>query len=139
MAAKVTNLAKFNAELEKAAEKIHGDCEKFHKSVCLEVLSRIVLRTPVDTGRARGNWMVEIGRPAVGVLDVKGSAGEMASTSINKGITKLSDIPPFSLVHITNNLEYISYLEYDRRSKQFPEGFLEITLTEMATWLSGIK
>jgi len=134
-----TNLQKFNAELEKAAEKIKGDCEKFYKQVCLEVLKRIVLRNPVDTGRSRGNWMVEIGRPAVGILDVQGSAGEMAEFAINRGISKLSDIPPFSLVHITNNVEYLYYLEYDRRSKQAPEGFLEITLTEMSKWLSGIK
>jgi len=134
-----TNLQKFNAELERAATKIKGDCEKFHKQVCLEVLRRIVLRNPVDTGRSRGNWMVELGRPAVGILDVQGSAGEMAETAINRGISKLSDIPPFSLVHITNNVEYLYYLEYDRRSKQAPEGMVEITLTELAHWLGNIK
>lgn len=134
-----TNLQKFNTSLESASKKIKGDLEKFYKQVCLEVLKRIVLRTPVDSGRARGNWQLEIGRSAVGVLDVVGSAGEMGDDAIGRGVTKLSDIPPFSLVHITNNLSYIYYLEYDKRSKQFPEGFLEITLTEMASWLGVIK
>lgn len=135
----MSNAAKFNAELEKAATKIQGDFQKFYRQVCLEVLKRIVLRTPVDTGRARGNWQLEIGRAASGVLSVGGSEDSMADLAISKGITKLSQIPPFSLVHITNNLEYIYYLEYDKRSQQFPEGMVEITLTEMTMWLSGIK
>lgn len=134
-----TNVARFNAALDKASTKIHGDMNKFYRQVCLEVLKRIVYRTPVDSGRARGNWQVEIGRAASGVLDVEGTEEAMADFAMSAGITKLSQIPPFSLVHITNNLEYIYYLEYDRRSPQHPEGMTEITLTEMTTWLSGIK
>lgn len=135
----MSNVAKFNAELEVAATKIRGDLNKFYRLVCLEVLKRIVLRTPVDTGRARGNWQLEIGRSASGVLSVEGSRGSMADLAISGGITKLAQIPAFSLVHITNNVEYLYYLEYDRRSPQSPEGMVEITLTEMTTFLSTIK
>jgi len=134
----MSNLAQFNAALDKAAAKIHGDIVKFHKQVCLEVLKRIVFRTAVDTGRARGNWQVEIGRPAASSLLVEGSKTAMATFAMEKGIVKLADIPLFSVVHITNNVEYIYYLEYDRRSEQHPEGMVEITLTEMATWLGGL-
>ena len=133
----MSNVAKFNIELEKAATKIRGDFKKFHKQVCLEVLKRIVLRTPVDTGRARGNWQVEIGRAASGVLSVEGSQGVVASFAMGQGISKLADIPAFSIVHITNNLEYIYYLEYDKRSEQHPEGMVEVTLTELTTWMVG--
>ena len=135
----MSNVAKFNAELEAASKKIHGDFKKFHRQVCLEVLKRIVLRTPVDTGRARGNWQTEIGRAASGVLSVDGSEGNMADFAISSGISKLANIPAFSVVHITNNVSYLYYLEYSRRSKQAPEGFLEITLSELALWLGTIK
>ena len=135
----MSNVVKFNQELEAASKKIHGDFKKFHKQVCLEVLKRIVLRTPVDTGRARGNWQTEIGRTASGVLSVEGSESSMTDFAMSGGISKLADIPAFSIVHITNNLEYIYYLEYDKRSEQFPEGMVEITLSEMMLWLSGIK
>jgi len=133
-----TNLANFNVELDKAAERIHGDFKKFHKMVCLEVLKRIVFRTPVDTGRARGNWQTEIGKSATTSLLVEGNEFDMADFAMSGAIQKLGDIPPFSIVHITNNIEYIYYLEYDKRSSQFPEGMVEITLTEMAGWLAGI-
>ncbi len=134
-----TNVRQFNQALAASAKKIHGDFEKFYKSVCIEVLKRIVYRTPVDTGRARGNWQAEIGGAASGTLEVSGSEGEMADFAMNAGIAKLSDIPAFSIVHLTNNLEYIYYLEYDRRSSQFPSGMVEITLSEMTAWLWGIK
>jgi len=49
--------------------------------------------------------------------------------------TKLDGIPPFSNLFITNNVEYISFLEYVRRSAQHPEGMVEVTLTEMRKWL----
>ncbi len=130
-----TNLAQFNAALTASEKKIKGDFKKFHQQVIAELFKRIVLRTPVDTGRARGNWQIELGGPAQGTLDVEDKDG---GPTILKEIVKLSDIPPFSLVHISNNLEYISYLEYEKRSPQHPEGFLEISLTEMAMWISGI-
>ena len=134
-----TNLAKFNAALDKSASKIRGDLQKFYRQVIMEVFRRIVFRTPVDTGRARGNWQMEKNRAAEGVLDFEGSEGEANAFAFNQAIQKLGDIPPFSLVHITNNVEYLFYLEYDKRSPQHPEGMVEITLTEMEAWISGIK
>lgn len=130
-----TNLAQFNAELTAAETKIKGDFKKFHEMVIAELFRRIVRRTPVDTGRAVGNWQIAFGGPAQGTLEVVDKDG---SGTILREISKLSDIPPFSLVHISNALSYISYLEYDKRSPQHREGFLEISLSEMALWISGI-
>jgi len=129
-----TNVQQFNAALTEATKKIDGDIQKFIKQVCLETFRRFIMRTPVDTGRARGNWQVEINRPASGTVEEG-----MWDQVFEKGAAKLAQIPPFSVVHITNNLEYVYYLEYVRRSKQHPEGMVEITLVEMKTWLSGIK
>ena len=134
-----TNLHNFNASLETASKRIHGNMEDFHKKVILETLKRIVMRTPVETGRARGNWQVATGGPAQGTLNVTGGSGEMAAKSLKNAADKLSSVTPYSLVHLTNNVEYVYYLEYDRRSEQYPEGMTEITLSEMAAWLGTIK
>ena len=129
-----TNVQQFNAALIRASKKIDGDIQKFIKKVCLEVFKRFVMRTPVDTGRARGNWQVEINRPASGTVEES-----VWDQVFERGNAKLAQIPPFSIVHITNNVEYVYYLEYVRRSKQHPEGMVEITLQEMRRWVSGIK
>lgn len=130
-----TNLQQFNSALSAAAEKIKKeDFLKFVRSVCLETFKRIVQRTPVDTGRARGNWQVEINAPAAGTLE-----REQWDLVFERGEAKLADIPPFSVIHITNNCVYIYFLEYVRRSKQHPEGMVEITLQEMRVWLLNVK
>lgn len=129
-----TNVEQFNAALDKATTKIKGDIQKFIKQVCIEVFRRFIMRTAVVTGRARGNWQIEINRAAAGEVDES-----LWSQVFERGAAKLAQIPPFSVIHITNNVEYIYHLEYVRRSRQHPEGMVEITLVEMRTWLSGIK
>ncbi len=131
-----TNLEKFNTELAAAETKIKGDFKKFHQQAVVEVFRRFVLRTPVDQGHAQYNWQINFGGPAVGIL--QGVDKSDGADTMFRELSKLEDLTPFSLVHITNNVEYISYLEYDKRSPQHPEGMVEITLTEMATWLSGL-
>lgn len=131
-----TNLAQFNAALTASEKKITGDFKRFYKRVIVETFRRIVQRTPVDTGRAIANWQISLGAQAgASLLVVDDESGQ---ATIDREISKLDDIPVFSLVHISNNLEYISYLEYDKRSPKHPEGMVEITLTEMAMWLSGL-
>ena len=129
-----TNVIQFNAALTRATKKINGDIQKFIKQICLETFKRIIMRTPVDTGRARGNWQVEIAKPASGTVEEG-----MWDAVFETGAAKLAMIPPFSVVHITNNVEYCYYLEYVKPSRQHPSGFLEITLQEMRIWLSSIK
>jgi len=129
-----TNLQQFNRELDRATKKIKGDIQKFIKLVCLETFKRFIMRTAVQTGRARGNWQVEVNRAALGEVDES-----LWNRVFEIGAAKLAQIPPFSVIHITNNVEYVYYLEYVRRSKQHPEGMVEITLVEMKTWLAGIK
>ena len=71
-----TNLAQFNAALTASEKKIKGDFKKFHKQIIAELFKRIVLRTPVDTGRARGNWQIELGGQAQGTLEVVDKSGD---------------------------------------------------------------
>jgi hypothetical protein len=69
----------------------------------------VVLGTPVDTGRARANWLVGIGTAPVGTtenLDQVGNASIQAAVSIigNYPADKLPDL------WIVNNLPYIDRL-----------------------------
>lgn len=131
----MSNLALFNKAIKAATKKFtEVEVSKFHRAVCIEALKRIVLRTPVDTGRARGNWQVQINAPASGIVDANKDAGSV----IENGLAMLERIPPYSVVHITNNVEYIFYLEYIRPSKQHPEGMVEITITELQQWASKL-
>jgi len=134
MAQTATNLSAFNQALTKSVKKINGDMADWYTTVILETFRRIDRRTPVDTGLAQWNWQITIGMAAAGVLSGESSGGQLGSV-FEREAGKLVGIPPFSIVFITNNVEYISYLEYHKRSPQHPEGMVEITLSEMAKWL----
>lgn len=121
-----------------AVETFSGDVIDFSRSIDLEfstvikrvsfaILLGVVLKTPVDTGRARGAWTVGVNAsPAFteGRIHKPRTAppGEEAKLSI-------LDSNPFSIVVIANNLPYIIFLE-NGSSKQAPQGMVAITVQE---------
>lgn len=94
-----------------------------HRQLCqriaLDIDQRLVLATPVDTGRARSNWLASVGQPRtdeVGTRDA-GSAIAEAAGVINAA-------PDFPLIYLSNNLPYIKRLN-EGSSKQAPAAFVE--------------
>jgi len=137
----VLNLVQFNTSLMKAASKVDGEILDFIKTVAAEVFRRIVMKNPVDTGRSRGNWQIEFNNPAIGIIpDEKRNEWNAV---LLKGLSKLDKIKlqditkNLNSIHITNNVNYISYLE-DGRSKQAPRGMVAISLHEVETFLRKI-
>lgn len=103
------NLREFNLELERIAKSLPEEqVTTVHRALHLDALSRIVRRTPVDTGRARGNWQSTIGTPAEGSLAVEDKDG---GPTIAAGSKVAQAIPPFSQSFISNNVEHIRVLE----------------------------
>ena len=114
-------------ELAKAVEKNSADATR---RAALAVDATVVLATPVDTGRARSNWQVEIGEAATGVIEpyVPGkessTAGQNARAAIEQGKSKVAQYKGGTAIHITNNLPYIGRLN-NGWSAQAPSGFVE--------------
>ena len=91
------------------------------RRVALDIDSALVLTTPVDTGRARSNWQVSIGKSALGAVDTPVSPSESIGNAKSE-LSKLRDSD--SSVHITNNLPYIQRLN-EGWSPQQPAGFVD--------------
>ena len=99
------------------AEKTGATMDETGRAIALELFSSIIKDTPVDSGRARGNWQTSIGTPKDGQVtrDGEGPAlAEVASETAKFGMGKL--------VWLSNNLPYIYRLEYLGWSKQAPYG-----------------
>lgn len=98
-----------------AAQKIAG-----------ELFRRVILRTPVKTGRAIGNWQATIGTPSALTLD--GTDG--SDTAILRAIETVRGWRLGSAaIFLTNNLPYIERLE-NGWSKQAPNGMVALTVAE---------
>jgi len=102
-------VAAFNQELTDWANKaVPEHVLRVSKWLAMEALTRIVARTPVDTGRARGGWFVTLSTTSdapTGAVDPTGGG------AINAGASKIGAAKPFQVIWIQNNVEYIRILE----------------------------
>lgn len=102
------------------------------RRVALNIDSALVLTTPVDTGRARSNWQVSIGKTAAGTIDQPMSPSETVGNAKSE-LAKLRDSD--DRIHITNNLPYIQRLN-EGWSPQQPPGYVD---TAIATVVGSIN
>lgn len=126
MAEGVDNLASFVAEVKGFREReVDKAAVELVKKITLEALRRLVQKTPVDTGRARGNWQTTIHAPAAGQTGPR-----MAGAVEGEANGVLSTLPPYEVVYLTNNVPYIERLD-DGWSVQAPDGMVRPTLREL--------
>lgn len=117
------------------------------KAIAMELFKNVILKTPVETGRARGNWNCSIDAPDESISE---SVDKNGSKAINKVVSVVSESKLGDKIYLSNNLPYIAKLEYggyskkstsgktvDGYSKQAPQGMVRISLQEVKNDLKG--
>ena len=123
------NAKDFSLKLNKQVLDTNEKIEDAIQVIAMDSLRGVVLKSPVDTGRFRGNWIVSVDSPNLTETqqtDVNGSA------TINKGMAAVEafDINN-SRIYIQNNLPYGNRLE-NGWSKKAPNGMVALTLSEIS-------
>jgi hypothetical protein len=124
------DLRQFARKMRVTGAVVQDNGDILLRKVALAVDAAVVLATPVDTGRARSNWQVELGAAPEGVREpfsegAEGStAGPNAQAAIAAGQAVIAQARGTDVIHITNNLTYIAALN-DGSSAQAPAGFVE--------------
>lgn len=96
--------------------------------ITIAMLNEIVLRSPVDTGRFRGNNIVSVGAPVyASTLSVDPAGAE----TIQNGVRAVTGLEPYTQVFIQNNLPYAGPLE-DGHSQQAPAGIYAVSFNGVA-------
>lgn len=118
-------------DLRQEADELDLSVPRAIREVAIAVLQPLISSTPVDTGRARSNWVVSIDQPARSVLEpyVDGAEGSTEGANTRAALEAgLEVIAGFSTsegeIWITNNLPYIQRLN-EGWSAQAPAGFVE--------------
>lgn len=126
----------FALDMKKFAERVEQDADVLVRTICLDLLKDIVLNTPVDTGRARANWLCSIGTPQSGTISFSADSGSGVTAprdsagsadAIAKGQVAVAQATG-NIFWITNNLPYISRLEFDQWSDQAPNGMVRLAI-----------
>lgn len=109
----------FSGDIGSFVRKATEAHNKITRVATLELFSGIIRATPVDTGRARGNWQASVGAPVAGELEREDKAGSAAIADAEK------NTPPGAgqMTYLANNLPYIEDLERGS-STQAPEGMV---------------
>jgi hypothetical protein len=138
-----SNFGAFSKAMKKAKDQPARDSLIVHKKVILEALTRIVKRTPVDTGRARANWQATLNTPSNQSTPHAGKPSKpkrtkapalsvAGSEAVARGLAVLDGLKPYSVFWISNNVQYVKYLESGgRMSKQAPRGMVAVTVEEL--------
>ena len=107
---------------------VKDELSKRVRAIAMAMLNEIVLRSPVDTGRFRGNNIVSVGAPVyTSTVNVDPTGAE----TINQGLSAMTGLEPFTQVFIQNNLPYAVPLE-DGHSKQAPAGIYAVSFNGVA-------
>lgn len=130
----------FSVDLSRFCKKYDADIKVVIKKIAFEAFKRIILRTPVDTGRARANWGVSVGKPIQFLIEGEDKSGSATLTAASDG-TMLWDCT--GSIFLTNNVSYIGILEYGREdgkpgSNQAPNGMVRVTMEEMIAWVRSV-
>ena len=111
----------FTGDLKRFADTAIDDVDEVRRAVSLELFNSVIRDTPVDSGRARGNWQTTTGAAAKTAIERDDKSGEAASKEAEQAIKGSALSDP---IYMSNNLPYIEPLE-NGSSKQAPEGMVK--------------
>ena len=120
------NTVEFMQSFNTNVERTKKNYDQAFRAMALQLFGSIITRTPVDEGRARGNWQVTINSPANGELETTDKGGQRTLATGSRSIASRTGE---QVLYFTNNLPYIQRLE-NGWSQQAPSGMVRVTLTE---------
>lgn len=124
------NIKLFEADLEKLAEGLDVTMVAVVQKITWDAFTRLTLKTPVDTGRARASWDVKIGSPSPFIP-------KEGTTKMKDPGSTIGNISEGDVVFITTALDYMRFLE-GGSSKQAPAGMVEVSLAEIEVEIEAI-
>lgn len=116
----------FSLDIRAWCDKAKERADLVVRKVALDVGSRVVLRSPVDTGRFRANWQYGVGAPVLKTTETVDASGTETIARIGTlaATARLGDV-----IYLSNSLPYALRLEAGY-SKQAPAGMVGLTVLE---------
>jgi hypothetical protein len=137
----VAEAREFARHLELIAEAVRRNTLITVKRAAIAADQTAVMKTPVDTGRARANWLVSVGVAEYTVTEAakKLSKGAATNAALEQG---RDAILSYKLgqggIFITNSVAYIGFLDAGS-SAQAPKGMTAAAIQAAARQLGSAK
>jgi len=119
----------FKRDFAKILKKAGDNAELVVRKTALQLQSSMIEKSPVLTGRFRGNWQCGVGT-------INDNASEAPhSDSLGRTVAKLPEWTVGKTIWLTNSLPYSYRLEHGW-SQQAPSGMVKLTVQNYATALT---
>ncbi len=127
----MATLGQFARRIRVIADRIEANTHRIVMETAIAIDQTVVLATPVDTGRARSNWIVSLGGPNSSVQEPyaagdglgKGEGANAAAAIAQAKRVIVSRPKRGGDIYIQNNLPYIGRLN-EGSSAQAPANFV---------------
>lgn len=136
---------RFVRRINRRSKNVGKNAALATKIAAKEMLTEVVLATPVDTGRARSNWRVGVGSPKTGVVEPYAPGRHLglgdilnAAGAINAGSALIDSSTGDEQFYITNNVPYIYKLD-NGWSNQAPANFIRMALDRASARVRRIR
>jgi hypothetical protein len=121
------SIQSFDADLAKFIAVTGVNTDKAVRKIAFDLYNGITQMTPVDTGRAKGNWNTGIGMPNLKVNE--------GARNIQPFGAKIGD--GLKAIYITNSLPYINVLEYGTATRP-PNGMVKVSLNNLKVEINSV-
>jgi hypothetical protein len=116
----------FAEDINRWAQRTEEKLDLAAQKIALDLFERVIMATPVDSGRARANWQVTIGTVPNGTLDLTDKTGQ---ATISRATATAAGLKAGDVIYLVNNLPYIQRLE-DGYSGQAPAGMVGLAVQD---------
>jgi len=112
----------FSSQITAFGERAAKRVQEVRRGVTIKLFNAVILDTPVDSGRLRGNWQITEGAPASGTLEREDKSGRGPMGEVEAKVKQSDgDVSLF----LTNNLPYAGRVEFEGWSHtKAPEGMV---------------
>lgn len=132
-------MSDFSIFIKQQNEAIEKEILDLKKKTVLQIMKRLTAEgrfigsTPVNTGRAITNWIMNEKTPSRDF-----DWDDKSQTAMSRAIGKLNSLTAFDLVYISNNLSYIDYIMNQGHSKKTPPNSIELTIAEVVAIMENL-
>ena len=130
----------FELQLKEFENMTAEKSEKLFRKVCFDLSNSIIMDSPVDSGRLRGNFQPDINSIQNDVLEIDDKSG---SATVAKVATTTNKLQLGQYFTLTNNLDYAIHLEYGTAkfgfSPKAPKGFFGINIMRFQNFVNQVN
>lgn len=119
-------LGNFELDIRRFVAKANGNTDLVIRKVALDLFKRVIMKTPVDSGRAKGSWTVAIGSIPADTIELEDKGG---TATIARAAATVLGLKAGDIIYCVSSLAYIRRLEFGY-SKQAPAGMVRISAAE---------